>query len=75
MDLQLQRAWVEQWQSAGLALAELRRAELAALTDADAVAAAENLLSLADVIPVSAARRRWSGLVEQQALFHHRSHP
>ncbi len=65
-----QRAWVEQWQRAAVALAEQHRRELRALSDRDALAASDALLSLA---PLLAAYRRprapASGLVEQQALF------
>ena len=68
-----ERAWMEQWRSAGRALAEVRRAELSRMSDAEALKAAENLLSLAASIPLSADRRRWSGLVEQQALLHRRA--
>jgi hypothetical protein len=68
----LERAWMEQWRGAGRALAELRRAELSTMSDAEALEATENLLSLAATIPLSVDRRRWSGLVEQQALLHRR---
>lgn len=67
-----ERAWMEQWRDAARALAELRRAQLGAMSDAAAVEAAEQLLALADSLPLSADRRRWSGLVEQQALLHRR---
>lgn len=67
-----ERAWMEQWRAAARALAEVRRAQLGAMSDAAAIEAAEHLLALADSLPLSADRRRWSGLVEQQALLHRR---
>lgn len=62
--------WLEQWTSAGPALAELRRQRLRALTESQALAASEAVLSLATLGPVSPRRRTHSGLVTQQALFH-----
>ncbi|MEI8192199.1 MAG: hypothetical protein WCI75_21035 [candidate division NC10 bacterium] len=35
----------------------------------------EALLSLVTTVTLSPGRRRWSGLVEQQALFHRRPSP
>ena len=69
VDLETQRAWARGWQSAGLALEEVRRAELRALTPERALAAADNLLDLGARAGLSAERRRMSGLVEQQRLF------
>jgi hypothetical protein len=43
------------------------------MTDAEALAAAENLLSLVETVTLSPARSVSSGLVEQQALLHRRS--
>jgi hypothetical protein len=51
---------------AGQALAEIRREELRRLTDAEALAAAEDLLDLLRFLP---PRQATSGLVEQQRLF------
>lgn len=70
--LSLQHTWIEQWRSAGPALAEQRRIELQEMSDQAALAASENLLSLVTSFPLDDSRRRWSGLVEQQALFHRR---
>jgi hypothetical protein len=67
-----ERAWVEQWRTAAGALAELRREQLGGMSEAAALEAAERLLALTDSLPLSAGRRRWSGLVEQQALLHRR---
>jgi hypothetical protein len=63
------RRWVEQWQAAREALRLQRASELAALSDDEALAAADALLTVADVVELPAALRTWSGLVEQQALF------
>jgi hypothetical protein len=69
VDLETQRAWVRSWQATGKALETIRRAELRALNPERALRATENLLSLGAEMPVSAERRRTSGLVEQQRLF------
>ncbi len=65
-----QREWLRQWNEAGPALAAQRREELLHLSDERALAASEALLSLVTTVTLSPRRRRWSGLVEQQALFH-----
>ena len=62
--------WLEQWTSAGPALAELRRRHLRGLTESQALAASEAVLSLTTLSPVNPRRRAHSGLVTQQALFH-----
>jgi hypothetical protein len=59
-------AVVAQWRRAGPALAQVRRDELRGLTDAEALAAAEELLDLIRLIPPPTGG---SGLVEQQRLF------
>jgi hypothetical protein len=59
---------MEQWRGAARALAEERRARLAGLSPARALAAADAVLSLASSRPLGVARRTSSGLVEQQAL-------
>jgi hypothetical protein len=59
-------AAVERWRRAGQALAEVRREELRGLTDAGALAAAEELLDLLRFLP---PRDDLSGLVEQQRIF------
>ena len=63
---------MKQWRRAAGALAAQRRRELRALTDAEALAAADALLSLATVLPLDPRRLSDSGLVRQQALFHRR---
>jgi len=71
-ELATQREWLRQWRDAGPALAAQRREELLHLSDEPALAASEALLSLVTTVTLSPGRRRWSGLVEQQALFHRR---
>jgi hypothetical protein len=70
MDGTAQRAWLEQWRGAVGALADQRRSELRAMSAEQAHAAAEAVLALASPDGISASRRRYSGLVEQQRLFH-----
>jgi len=65
-----QRAWMRQWNDAGLALAANRRKELMHLSDERALAASEALLSLVTTVRLNPRRLHWSGLVEQQAIFH-----
>ncbi|CAN5271569.1 hypothetical protein BH23ACT9_BH23ACT9_09380 [soil metagenome] len=59
---------VAAWGRAGPALARIRRREVAALTDEDALAATEDLLAALDRLPTLPPRPT-SGLVEQQRLF------
>lgn len=68
-----QRAYVQRWVETGHILEELRWRELGVLDDAVALAASDALLDAALRTPLPAARREWSGLVEQQALFHRRA--
>ncbi len=72
MDTSQARRWMEQWKAAATALSEDHARRLAALSAEEALAASEAVLSLAGSTPVSAQRRVYSGLVEQQALFHRR---
>ena len=60
---------MSQWRLAGDALAAQRVAELQAMTDDAALAAAEAVLELAALAPLSAERLSFSRLVLQQALF------
>ena len=62
--------WMQQWRAAGPALAAHRRRELGALTDAEALAAAHDLLAAAP--PCSPRDPRWhtSALIELQRLLH-----
>jgi hypothetical protein len=64
------KQWMEQWREAGPALEAIRIQELRALTDHQAREWTEGLLELAAQAPMLPHRKRWSGLVVQQALFH-----
>ena len=68
-----QKQWLEQWKNAGKELALERKKALRRMSHQQALAASEALLELADPSKMSPARRGTSGLVQQQALFHHRS--
>jgi hypothetical protein len=65
--------WVEQWKAAAESLADRRRRDLRLMSEDEALAAAENLLSLVETVALNPARRSSSGLVEQQAILHGRS--
>jgi hypothetical protein len=67
-----QAAWMEQWRSASRELEAVHRQELREMTDAQALLAAEALLSLVEPGAVPEHRRVSSGLVEQQAVLHSR---
>ena len=66
-------SWMEQWRAAGSALEEVRKRELGDLTDEQALAATDELLSIASSMPLPPDRLGTSGLVAQQALFHRRA--
>jgi len=65
---QVTRAVVAQWQAAGPELAAIRRREVAALTNEEALDATLDLLAALDVLPPLPLRRS-TGLVAQQRLF------
>jgi len=67
-----QRRWVEQWREASIALDEVRRDELANLTDEEAWRQTDALLELAEHYREESSS---SGLVEQQFWFHFRRTP
>ena len=69
------RNWLRQWNDAGPALPENRREELRHLSDERALAASDALLSLVTTVRLNSRRLRWSGLVDQQAIFHRRPAP
>ena len=71
----LKKSDSERQRQAGPALLEVRRREVRNLSDAEALEAAEDLLSMADCSPVPPERLVSSGLVAQQALFHRRARP
>jgi len=63
---------MKQWRRAAVALEDQRKPELEALTDQQALAASDALLSLVENLPIDVGRLTGSGLVRQQALFHRR---
>ncbi|MGH3755059.1 MAG: hypothetical protein ACRDRP_20660 [Pseudonocardiaceae bacterium] len=63
---EVDRAVVAQWRAAGPALAAVRRRELRALSEAEALGAVLALLDLAADLPPKSGG---SGLVEQQRYF------
>jgi hypothetical protein len=65
-----QRRWMAQWREAAVMLDEVKRDELANLTEREAWRQTESLLSLA---PHYRRLSRTSGLVQQQAWFHKRN--
>jgi hypothetical protein len=64
-----QQAWMKQWRAAAVALREVKREELRAMTDEDAVAAFNALDLPPHDFPRAADRMDGSGLVEQQRIF------
>jgi hypothetical protein len=66
------RAYVRNWAETGRLLEEQKWRELSALDGARALDASDALIAAALLVPVPASRRMWSGLVEQQDLFHRR---
>lgn len=67
-----QADYVKQWAVTGRLLDEQRWQELRALGNDDAIQAADALIDAALAVPLPPARRDWSGLVEQQSIFHRR---
>ncbi len=72
MDRELERRLVLQWGETGKLLEEIHRRELKEMTEDEACAASETVLSLVGNFPLPLRRVAWSGLIEQQALFHRR---
>ena len=66
------RQYVERWRVAGEALENERYRELNEMTDAEALRISRMLLSMP---PGWRADPEWSGLIEQQALFHRKKLP
>ena len=64
------RQWMAQWRAAENALLEQKLHELMAMSDADALRISNMLLRLVDGQNRSADREMYSGLVEQQRIFH-----
>ena len=73
MTRELERAYVKQWAETGRLLEEIRWHELAALDSEAALRASDALIEAALRVPLPPRRREWSGLVEQQAILHHRT--
>jgi hypothetical protein len=72
MTADAQRAYVRNWAETGRLLERIRWDELRALDPRGALRATDALLDAAVRVPLPAARRRWSGLVELQRLLHRR---
>ena len=70
--LEDKKAWQAKHRAAMEALERIEARELMAMTDEEAL---RRLLSLRVVEPVWRERPDWSGLVEQQALFHRKKKP
>jgi hypothetical protein len=68
MTRQDQRAYVRRWVETGRLLEQIRWRELRALDAAAALAASDHLIEAALRVPLPAARRGWSGLVDLQDL-------
>ncbi len=67
-----QREWMQQWRRAAVALEQVKRDELARMTDAEALAAADDLLALSEHAYRDPRYETYSGLIEQQRIFHQR---
>jgi hypothetical protein len=72
MSVRDQKEWMSQWRRAAGALERQRKDELRALSEREALAASEALLSLFHLTALDPDRITSSGLVQQQALFHRR---
>lgn len=68
MTPQDQRAYVRRWLETGQLLEQIRWRELRALDAAAALKASDHLIEAARRVPLTAARREWSGLVDLQNL-------
>ncbi len=68
MTRQDQRAYVRRWVETGQILEQIRWRELRALDAAAALAASDHLIEAAVRVPLSSARREWSGLIDLQDL-------
>ena len=64
-----QQAWMKQWRAAAVALRKVKREELRAMTDEDAVAAFNALDLPPHDFARAADRMNSSGLLEQQRIF------
>jgi hypothetical protein len=66
------KAYVKRWVETGQLLDEQRWLELSRLDAGRARQAADALIEAALRVPLPPARRTWSGLVDQQRVFHRR---
>lgn len=64
-----QKQWMQQWRYAAVRLAEIKREELARMTDEEALQASKDLLAIAQYAYKDPRYRTYSGLIEQQRLF------
>lgn len=64
-----EQQWMQQWRRAAVALEQVRRAELARMTDEEALQATHRLLVLVGRAYCDPHRFTSSGLVEQQRWF------
>ena len=64
-----QRAWMDQWRSAAIALEEVKREDLQAMTEEQACAMSNMLLSMGPFPESGRVLSNTSGLVEQQRIF------
>ena len=67
-----ERAYVKRWVETGRLLEEIRWRELRALDDVRALKASSDLINAALLVPLPPRKRQWSGLIDQQDLFHSR---
>ena len=65
-----ERAYVKRWVETGRLLEEIRWRELRALDGAVALKASSDLINAALQVPQPLRKRQWSGLIDQQDLFH-----
>ena len=65
-----ERAYVQRWVETGRLLEEIRWRELRVLDPAVALKASSNLINAALQVPRPQRKRQWSGLIDQQDLFH-----
>ena len=66
---ELNRRWVEQWRITGPMLEAIKREDLQAMTEAEACAISESLLSAIPFPRPPGPRDHYSGLIEQQRIF------
>ena len=64
-----QRKWMEQWRSAAITLRQVKREELRAMTDEDAVRAFNALDCPPELGYRNPERANSEGLIEQQRIF------